>query len=358
MSETVIEATDLTKHFPLQGGRVVRAVDGVNLHIKRGETLGLVGESGSGKTTVGRTLIRLYKPTSGTITFEGEDITRSSRRQLNKHAMRRMAMVFQNPSTSLNPHRRIGDALGEPLAIRRMGRGAEQRQAVRSMLERVGLDPRMTDRYPGELSGGQRQRVGIGRALMLKPSLVIADEPTASLDLSVQAQIVNLLQDIQEDLGLAYLFVTHDLSLVRHISHRIAVMYLGRVMETGPVAETFAVPLHPYTAVLASMQAEPGSRILPRGDIPSPIDPPSGCVFHTRCPIARPLCSQEAPQLVELEPGRQAACHFPGELQPASAVLTRRPAPIPMTALSRWSPALEVPAPPSPPVPVSGRGGP
>lgn len=335
--DIVLRATDLAKHFPVGGWgrsrRLLRAVDGVSLDIRRGETVGLVGESGSGKTTVGRTLIRLYQPTSGTVEFEGHDITRASGAKLGRHVRRRMAMVFQNPSTSLNPYLRLGDALTEPLAVHRIGTPAQRRDKVTEMLELVGLDASMAQRYPRQLSGGQRQRVGIARALITDPSLIIADEPTASLDVSVQAQIVNLLGDLQRDLGLSYLFITHDLALVRHISHRIAVMYLGRVMEFAPADQLFTAPLHPYSTVLASMRQEHEHRIVPRGEIPSPLDPPSGCVFRTRCPIARQECAQQAPPLREIAPRRLVACHFPGELGLAaqSAQARPRPAAVPFT---------------------------
>ncbi|MFV2198568.1 ABC transporter ATP-binding protein [Nocardiopsis sp. LOL_012] len=314
----VLRARELTKHFPLGGlgrsRRVLRAVDGLSLDLRRGETLGLVGESGSGKTTVGRTLIRLYRPTSGTIEFEGRDITRRSGAGLRNDVRRRMAMVFQNPSTSLNPYLRVGSTLAEPLVVHGMGDAAQRAARVAETLETVGLDASMAQRYPQELSGGQRQRIGIARAMITEPSLIIADEPTASLDVSVQAQIVNLLGDLQRDLGMAYLFITHDLALVRHISHRVAVMYLGRLMELSPPESLFTDPLHPYSAVLASMHLESGKRIIPGGEIPSPVAPPSGCVFRTRCPIARERCAAEAPRPREAAPGRTVACHFPGEL--------------------------------------------
>ncbi|WP_150241077.1 ABC transporter ATP-binding protein [Nocardiopsis quinghaiensis] len=330
--ELVLRAHGLAKHFPMGGfGRsrkVLRAVDGVSLEISRGETLGLVGESGSGKTTVGRTLIRLYQPTAGTVEFEGRDITRSSGARLRRDARRRMAMVFQNPSTSLNPYMRLGDALTEPLVVHGIGDAAQRRARVAEMLDLVGLDTSMAQRYPQELSGGQRQRIGIARALITDPSLIIADEPTASLDVSVQAQIVNLLDDLQQEFGLAYLFITHDLSLVRHISHRIAVMYLGRLMEVAPAHSLFTEPLHPYSAVLASMHQDREHRIVPNGEIPSPMAPPSGCVFRTRCPIARERCASETPALREAAPGRSVACHFPGELKLDQTAAGARPEPV------------------------------
>ncbi|MGI5330613.1 ABC transporter ATP-binding protein [Actinomadura nitritigenes] len=316
MEPPVVRATGLVKDFRAPGGRTLRAVDGVSFEIGRGETLGLVGESGSGKSTVARMLIRLERPTAGTVEFEGADVTAARGAELRRAVRRRMAMVFQSSSTSLNPYQRIGEVLAEPLRVHRAVPSGARGDAVAAMLERVGLDPVHAGRYPRELSGGQRQRVGIARALMLDPSLIVADEPTASLDVSVQAQVVNLLQDLQRDLGLSYLFITHDLGLVRHLSHRVAVMYLGRLVEVGTTAEVFAAPAHPYAATLVSMRRPAEHRIVPSGDVPSPIDRPSGCVFRTRCPIARDRCATDVPPLAEIAPGRSAACHFPGELAP------------------------------------------
>jgi oligopeptide/dipeptide ABC transporter ATP-binding protein len=315
----VARVSDLVKDFRMPGGRTLRAVDGVSFEVGRGETLGLVGESGSGKTTVARTLIRLQRPTSGRVEFEGADITALRGAALRRRVRRRMAMVFQSSSTSLNPYQRVGDVLAEPLRVHREGDAGSRQEAVAAMMERVGLDPAFAGRYPQELSGGQRQRVGIARALMLDPSLIVADEPTASLDVSVQAQVVNLLQDLQREMGLSYLFITHDLGLVRHLSHRVAVMYLGRLVEVGETARVFAEPAHPYAAMLVSMRREAEHRILPAGDIPSPVDRPSGCVFRSRCPIARDRCATDVPPLAEIAPGRHAACHYPGELRPGGA---------------------------------------
>ncbi|SEF60073.1 peptide/nickel transport system ATP-binding protein [Thermomonospora echinospora] len=312
----VARVNGLVKDFRIPGGRVLRAVDGVSFEVGRGETLGLVGESGSGKSTVARMLIRLDRPTAGSVEFEGADITALRGAALRRQVRRRMAMVFQSSSTSLNPYQRVGEVLAEPLRVHRVGEAGARGRAVETMMERVGLDPAFAGRYPRELSGGQRQRVGIARALMLDPSLIVADEPTASLDVSVQAQVVNLLQDLQRDLGLSYLFITHDLGLVRHLSHRVAVMYLGRLVEVGDTAQVFAEPAHPYAAMLVSMRRQAEHRILPAGEIPSPIDRPSGCVFRSRCPIAQARCERDVPPLVEIAPGRRAACHFPGELRP------------------------------------------
>jgi oligopeptide/dipeptide ABC transporter ATP-binding protein len=310
----VLQLIDLEQHFPGPRRKTVRAVDGISLSLSKGETVGLVGESGSGKTTVGRTALRLYRPTRGRILFEGNDVSSLRPSQLDRVLRRRSAMIFQNPSTSLNPYMRIIDSLMEPLEIQAVGTRASRYETAMAMLEKVGLDPRSAVRYPRELSGGQRQRIGVGRALMLEPSLIVADEPTAALDVSVQAQVINLMADLQAERGLAYLFISHELSLVRHISHRVAVMYLGRIVEVGTAQEIFDEPLHPYTVSLASMTRRDGRKIVPRGDIPSPIDPPSGCHFHTRCPIARKVCATDDPAAVTTPTGRSVMCHFPGEL--------------------------------------------
>lgn len=341
-SETILELQDVHQHFPGPGRQIVKAVNGVSLTVRKGETVGLVGESGSGKTTVGRTALRLYTPTSGQILFEGQDVSKAKGRKLSQILRRRSAMVFQNPSTSLNPFLKLEDVLTEPLTVHGLGNKDARRRAAADMLDRVGLGSEMGGRYPHELSGGQRQRVGIARALMLDPTLIVADEPTASLDVSVQAQVVNLLQDIQAERGLSYLFISHDLSLVRHLSHRIAVMYLGRIVETGTSDEVFDEPLHPYAASLASMQLSPENRILPSGDLPSPSNPPSGCPFHTRCAIARDTCAVNEPALTTVPSttggeSRQVACHFPGELTLNSSA--HRPtaprSPLPLTLETR-----------------------
>ncbi|SDT36789.1 ABC transporter ATP-binding protein [Actinoplanes derwentensis] len=314
MSDPVLRLDGIEQTFRGTRGVHLRALDGVSLSIGRGETLGLVGESGSGKSTIGRTALRLYRPTAGSVHFEGHDITRMHGRELGRVLRRRSAMIFQNPSTSLNPALRLADTLDEPLRIHRAGTPAERRSRVGEALERVGLDPAMGSRYPKELSGGQRQRVGVARALMLNPALVVADEPTASLDVSVQAQVVNLLADLQAERGFSYLFISHDLALVRHLSHRIAVLYLGRIVEIGPAADVFDRPAHPYTTALASMGHPASERVVPGGEIPSPAAPPPGCAFHPRCPIARDRCGTERPVLQPTGDGREVACHFAGEL--------------------------------------------
>jgi oligopeptide/dipeptide ABC transporter ATP-binding protein len=317
----VLRLEDIVLHFHSSLRRRFQVLNGVSLSLHAGETLGLVGESGSGKTTIGRAALRLYDPSSGRIEFEGQDVTRLKGEALKKALRSRSAMVFQNPATCLNPYMRLVDLLMEPLLVHGIGNRQQRENQVSQMLDRVGLGAEMRDRYPHELSGGQRQRVGIARALMLEPSLIVADEPTASLDVSVQAQVVNLLQDLQAERGLAYLFISHDLALVRHISHRIAVMYLGNIVEIGDADDVFDVPLHPYTACLASMRLEPQHKIIPVGDLPSPLNPPGGCAFHPRCPIARDLCRASQPVLTDTKVGGSrhlVACHYPGELRLAA----------------------------------------
>ncbi|MEU7792674.1 oligopeptide/dipeptide ABC transporter ATP-binding protein [Micromonospora tulbaghiae] len=315
--DVVAELDDLKVHFPTPAG-TVRAVDGVSLAVRRGETLGLVGESGSGKSTAGLALLRLVDPTAGRVRVAGEDVTRWSRRRL-RATRRHVAMVFQDPQASLDPRRTVGDSIAEPLIVHRLAASAAARRArVAELLDLVGLRADTAGRYPHELSGGQRQRVGVARALAGEPDLIVLDEPIASLDLSVQAQIMNLLRHLQRDLGLTYLFIAHDLAAVEHMSDRIAVMYLGRIVETGPPERIYRHPAHPYTAALLSAVpvADPRvererRRIVLTGDIPSPVDPPSGCRFRTRCPQARPACAETDPALAEVGPSHHAACLFP-----------------------------------------------
>jgi oligopeptide/dipeptide ABC transporter ATP-binding protein len=317
----VLRLEDIVLHFHSSLRRRFQVLNGVSLSLYAGETLGLVGESGSGKTTIGRAALRLYDPSAGRIEFQGQDVTRLKGVALKKALRSRSAMVFQNPATCLNPYMRLDELLMEPLVVHGIGSRQQRETQVNEMLDRVGLGAEMRDRYPHELSGGQRQRVGIARALMLEPSLIVADEPTASLDVSVQAQVVNLLQDLQAERGLAYLFISHDLALVRHISHRIAVMYLGNIVEIGDADNVFDAPLHPYTACLASMRLEPQHKIIPVGDLPSPLNPPGGCAFHPRCPIARDLCRVSQPVLGDTKVGggrHLVACHYPGELRLAA----------------------------------------
>ena len=330
--EPLLVVKDLKKYFPVKRGilaRVVanvKAVDGISFGVARGETLGLVGESGSGKTTVGRFILRLIEPTDVSISFQVEDVL-----DLNTGDMRRMRrhmqIVFQDPYASLNPRMTVGAIVAEPLIIHGgdLGLNASSRNdRVAELLTKVGLSPDYRKRYPHQFSGGQRQRIGVARALATNPKFLVLDEPVSALDVSVQAQVVNLLQDLQEELGLTYLFIAHDLSVVEHISTRVAVMYLGKVMELTDRRSLYDDPLHPYTKALLSAVPVPDpavkkTRILLKGDIPTPLHPPSGCVFHTRCPIAQfPICKTEVPPLVEHKPGHFAACHFAGEPLPAA----------------------------------------
>ena len=317
----LLEVEGLKKHFPIHKGvfsRVsgqVYAVDGVSFTIGRGETLGLVGESGCGKSTVGRTLLKLLEPTDGTIKVDGQDITR-----LDSEAMlpyrRRMQMIYQDPYASLNPRMTAGEIVGEPLIVHELGSPAERRERVAALFDRAGLRPEAVNSYPHEFSGGQRQRIGIARALALNPELIVGDEPVSALDVSIQAQIINLLMELQDEFKLSYLFVAHDLAVVEHISHRVAVMYLGRIVEMTDKRSLFEMPLHPYTEALLSAVPIPKAsargrkRVILTGDVPSPINPPPGCHFHARCPYAMPRCKTDVPALREVTPGHVAACHL------------------------------------------------
>jgi oligopeptide transport system ATP-binding protein len=312
-SGELVRVRGLFKHFPVAGSDdVVRAVDGVTFDIFRGETLGLVGESGCGKSTVGRCILRLMEPTRGEVYFEDKDVLALSGRDL--RAMRReMQIIFQDPYASLNPRMRVRDIVGEPLIVHGVGSKEERKDRVAELLTKVGLDPDYMNRYPHEFSGGQRQRIGIARSLALNPKLIVADEPVSALDVSVQAQVVNLLEDLQSEFNLTYFFISHGLAVVEHISDRVAVMYLGRIVEIASAAELYANPLHPYTRALLSAIPVPDptrkrERIVLHGDVPTPINPPSGCRFHTRCPEAIPQCSQIDPDLREIAPGHSVAC--------------------------------------------------
>jgi peptide/nickel transport system ATP-binding protein/oligopeptide transport system ATP-binding protein len=320
----LVEVRDLVKHFPITKGIIfqkrvgaVQAVDGVSLDIERGETLGIVGETGCGKSTTARLIMRLLESTSGSISFEGEDITRVKGSHL-KAVRREMQMIFQDPYSSLNPRKTIGSIISEPFAIHGLEKGeGERKRAVQELLETVGLNPEHYNRYPHEFSGGQRQRIGVARALALKPKLLIADEPVSALDVSIQAQVLNLLRDLQRDFGLTVVFIAHDLSVVRHMCDRVAVMYLGKIVEIGPGDALYGYPRHPYTGALLSAVpvADPSlhgqERHLLSGDVPSPANPPSACRFHTRCPKAQELCSTQEPLLADMDSGTRAACHFP-----------------------------------------------
>ncbi len=313
--ETLVSVRGLMKYFPVEGSdEVVRAVDGVSFDIFAGETLGLVGESGCGKSTVGRCLLRLIEPTAGQITFAGEDVLSLDKKRL-RQLRREMQIIFQDPYASLNPRMKIGDIVAEPLIIHKQGspRPSDRLDEVAALLKRVGLDPNYMNRYPHEFSGGQRQRIGVARALALNPKLIVADEPVSALDVSVQAQVVNLLQELQEEFKLTYLFISHGLAVVEHISTRVAVMYLGRIVEIADAAELYARPLHPYTQALLSAIPVPDprqkrKRIILQGDVPTPINPPSGCRFRTRCPLAIEECAHIDPELREVSPGHQVAC--------------------------------------------------
>ena len=312
-TKDLLSVRNLVKYFPIEGSdEVLKAVDGVTFEIKAGETLGLVGESGCGKSTVGRCILRLYEPTSGQIFFEGREITYAPNDEL-RRIRREMQIIFQDPYSSLNPRLNILSIVGEPLKIHGVGDKRERRERVADLLQKVGLDPAYITRYPHEFSGGQRQRIGIARALALNPKLIVCDEPVSALDVSVQAQVVNLLQDLQDEFGLTYLFISHGLAVVEHISNRVAVMYLGKVVEVADAAELYANPLHPYTKALLSAIPIPDpkqkrDRIVLTGDVPTPINPPSGCRFRTRCPWAIDDCAKVVPELREISPGHTAAC--------------------------------------------------
>ena len=314
----LLQVVGLEKHYPIQRGiwqrRVgtVRAVDGVSFELEQGETLGLVGESGCGKTTLARTIVRLTTPTAGHVLFDGMDVHGLDGQPLRK-LRSKMQMIFQDPYSSLDPRMKIGASIGEPLAEHTSSSRTERQERIRELMEIVGLDPSFSDRYPHEFSGGQRQRIGIARALALNPNLIVCDEPISALDVSIQAQIVNLLQDIQERLGLSYLFISHDLGMVRHLCDRVAVMYLGKIAEIGPGRDLFGKPRHPYTKALLASLPRPNqerARKVLGDEIPSPAEPPDGCPFHTRCPDVEPQCRSETPELRSVGETHQAACHL------------------------------------------------
>jgi len=318
----LVEVRGLKKYFPIKSGIVfqrevaaVKAVDGISFDIYEGETLGLVGESGCGKSTTGRTILQLHRATEGSVKFEGEELTTLKGEALRK-MRRKMQMIFQDPYASLNPRMSVGRIVAEPLVVHNIGTKKEREERVAELLELVGLNPYFVRRYPHEFSGGQRQRIGLARALALNPKFIVADEPISALDVSIQAQVVNLLQKLQEDLGLTYLFIAHDLSMVRHLCNRVAVMYLGKIVEIADSEELYTNPLHPYTQALLSAVPVPDpvveekrQRIILKGDVPSPVNPPKGCHFNTRCPVSVDVCYEEDPELVEVLPGHWVACH-------------------------------------------------
>jgi len=324
VSENLLEVRGLKKHFPIKKGLLsrtvghVKAVDGISFDVRAGEVLGLVGESGCGKTTTGRCVLRLIEPTEGSIRFAGTEVTGLGRRALRK-LRAEMQIVFQDPYSSLNPRLTVGSMLMEALTLHKIASGQQARDRVAELLTLVGLAPQHARRYPHEFSGGQRQRIGVARALAVSPKLIVADEPVSALDVSIQAQIINLLRDLQRKMHLTYLFVAHDLSVVEHISDRVAVMYLGKIVELAGSRELYKDPLHPYTVSLLSAIPVPDPdrkrrRIVLKGDVPSPAHPPSGCRFHPRCFMAKPVCAEHEPELREVRPGHQAACHFAEDL--------------------------------------------
>lgn len=320
MTEPLLKVENLQKHFPITGGVLgrqissVKAVDGVSFTVNKGETLGIVGESGCGKSTTGRMLMRLIDPTDGKVTFQDRELTSLSNSEMRK-MRREIQMVFQDPYASLNPRHTVEQILEEPLKVHGIGSQKERRQRVRELLEIVGLSSYHAKRYPHQFSGGQRQRIGIARALMTRPKLIIADEPVSALDVSIQSQVLNLMQDLQKEFGLTYIFIAHDLGVVRHISDRVGVMYLGRMVELSSSEALYDKPMHPYTQALLSAVPIPDPEfkretILLQGDIPSPSNPPSGCTFHTRCPHATEICKQKVPEFKEQQPGHYVACHL------------------------------------------------
>ena len=322
-TEYMLEAVDLAKHFPIKSGILqrttghIKAVDGISLYVKKGETLGIVGESGCGKSTAGRTFIRLYEPTAGQVLFKGRDISHLSESELSRSIRKNIQMIFQDPYASMNPRKTLKSILSEPLVTHKLYDRKGRDEVISELLNRVGFNPSFINRYPHEFSGGQRQRIGIARALTLNPDLIIADEAVSALDVSIQAQIINLMEDLQEEFGLTYIFISRDLSVVRHISDRVAVMYLGKIMEFARKKDLYEDPLHPYTQALLSAVPVPRKkgmkqreRIVLKGELPSPANPPAGCVFHTRCPAAMDICGHVTPVFQEVKKEHFVACHL------------------------------------------------
>ena len=321
--KTLVHVENLTKHFPITRGLIfqkqvgaVQAVDGLNFDIYQGETFGMVGESGCGKSTTGRAILQLHKPTAGKVFYENTELTTATPQTM-QQMRRNMQIIFQDPYASLNPRMTVGNIIAEPLEVHNIGTTAERQERVQDLLRLVGLNPYFVNRYPHEFSGGQRQRIGVARALALEPKFIVCDEPISALDVSIQAQVVNLLEKLQDELGLTYLFIAHDLSMVRHISDRVSVMYLGKMVELATREELYSNPLHPYTQALLSAVPIPDpvkeskrKRVILEGDVPSPINPPSGCHFHPRCPIAAEICSQAEPEWREASDGHWVACHL------------------------------------------------
>ena len=336
--DIILDVRDLKVHFPIRRGWLiertlghVHAVDGVSFGIERGETLGLVGESGCGKTTTGRAVLQLVKPTAGQVIYEGKDLMTMDKEELRQHRQR-LQIVFQDPFASLDPRMTVGSIIAEPLEIHGLLTPKDREDKVRELLRIVGLNPYFVNRYPHEFSGGQRQRIGVARALVLDPEFIVCDEPISALDVSIQAQLINLLEELQEKLGLTYLFIAHDLAVVRHISNRIAVMYVGKMMELADHNELYELPLHPYTKALLSAVPVPDPviekkrhRIIMQGDVASPVNPPSGCRFHTRCPYAKPECSEAEPPLEEVRPGHWVSCFFWKEIMERDAPVAISP---------------------------------
>ena len=354
--DPILEVEHLVKHFPIKSGiffdrtvASVKAVDDCSLTLHEGETLGLVGESGCGKSTLCRTIIQLLEPTAGSVKYRGKELVGVSRKNM-RPVRREIQMIFQDPYASLNPRKRVGQIIGDPLQLHGLASGTQLRREVQQLMDRVGLQPEHYNRYPHEFSGGQRQRIGIARALALRPKLIIADEPVSALDVSIQAQIINLLEDLQDEFNLSYIFVAHDLGVVRHVSDRIVVMYLGKIVERSPAEMLYDRPIHPYTVALLSAVPIPDPKanaartpVMLEGDVPSPVNPPSACRFHTRCPWASEICSEDEPPLADYSKGQAAACHHPRNVDQGQISRTEVASDSPRSASERLPGAEPVP---------------